>query len=96
MPGGPTGSVEVRASRLAERRRAHGLTQRELASRLGVTQNYIPALEGGSREPGPKLRVRLMEALDADFFDLFDVVLLGAAGAVVHLRPAAQRGSSGR
>ena len=34
--------VEVRATGLRAKRDAMGWTQRELAKRLGVTQNYIP------------------------------------------------------
>ena len=79
--------VRIRATRLAEWRRAQGLTQRELARRLAVSQNYIPALEGGSRDPGPTMRGRLMENLGVGFFELFDVVLVGVAGEELHLQP---------
>ncbi len=54
----------------------HQLTQRELARRLGVTQNYIPALEAGTRNPGPKLRQALMQLFDCDFEELFQVVMV--------------------
>ena len=54
----------------------HKLTQRELARRLSVTQNYIPALEAGTRNPGPKLRTALMELFSCDFGDLFEVVMV--------------------
>ena len=54
----------------------HHLTQRELARRLGVTQNYIPALEAGTRNPGPKLRQSLMQLFDCDFEELFQVVMV--------------------
>jgi transcriptional regulator with XRE-family HTH domain len=84
-PGGPV-QVRIRATRLAEWRRAQGLTQRELAHRLAVSQNYIPALEGGSRDPGPTMRGRLMENLGVGFFDLFEVVLIGVAGEEFHLQ----------
>ncbi|MGH7750834.1 MAG: helix-turn-helix transcriptional regulator [Candidatus Dormibacteria bacterium] len=57
-------------------RERHGLTQRELARRLGVTQNYIPALEAGTRNPGPKLRQSLMLLFQCDFEDLFQVVMV--------------------
>ncbi len=84
-PGGIR--IEVRASRLAELRQARGLTQRELARRLDVTQNYIPAVEAGTRQAGPRLRGPLMENLGVDFFDLFDVVLVADDGQEVQLRP---------
>ena len=69
-------NVEVRATGLRAMRDKHKLTQRELARRLGVTQNYIPALEAGTRNPGPKLRQTLMQLFDCDFETLFEVVLV--------------------
>ena len=69
-------NVEVRAVGLRTMRERHQLTQRELARRLGVTQNYIPALEAGTRNPGPKLRQALMQLFQCDFEDLFQVVMV--------------------
>lgn len=69
-------NVEVRAVGLRAMREKHQLTQRELARRLGVTQNYIPALEAGTRNPGPKLRQSLMQLFQCDFEDLFVVVMV--------------------
>ena len=69
-------NVEVRATGLRALRDKHGLTQRELARRLGVTHNYIPALEAGTRNPGPKLRQALMQLFQCDFEDLFQVVMI--------------------
>ena len=72
-------NVEVRAIGLRATRDKHHLTQRELACRLGVTQTYIPALEAGPRNPGPKLRQSLMQLFDCDFEDLFQVVTVNPA-----------------
>ena len=69
-------NVEVRATGLRTMRDRHRLTQRELARRLGVTQNYIPALEAGTRNPGPKLRQSMMALFQCDFEDLFQVVMV--------------------
>ena len=81
--------VRIRATRLAEWRRAQRLTQRELARRLDVSQNYIPAMEGASRDPGPEMRARLIAILGVGFFDLFEVILVGVADDELHLVPAA-------
>ncbi len=69
-------NVEVRATGLRTQREKQGWTQRELAKRLDVTQNYIPALEAGTRHPGPKLRQALMQLFQCDFEDLFQVVMI--------------------
>jgi transcriptional regulator with XRE-family HTH domain len=80
--------VEVRATGLKARRRDRGLTQRELAKLVGVTQNYIPAIENGGRHPGPELTERLMHALQASFEELFEVVLIEETGRESRLRRA--------
>jgi putative transcriptional regulator len=68
--------VEVRATRLKTEREKRGLTQRQLAKDVGVSQNYIPAIEGGARKAGPKLQQRLLKYFDCNFEDLFEVVLV--------------------
>jgi transcriptional regulator with XRE-family HTH domain len=69
-------NVEVRATGLREMREKRGLTQRELAHQLGISQNYIPALESGARRPGPKLRQALIKFFNVNFEDLFEVVMV--------------------
>ena len=69
-------NVEVRATGLRAMREKKGLTQRELAHNLGISQNYIPALESGARWPGPKLRQALIKFFNVNFEDLFEVVMV--------------------
>jgi putative transcriptional regulator len=69
-------NVEVRATHLREIRDKRGLTQRQLARDIGVSQNYIPALEAGSRRPGPDIRERLTKYFGCGFEDLFEIVLV--------------------
>jgi len=57
-------------------REKHKLTQRQLARDVGVSQNYIPAIEGGARKAGPGLQQRLVKYFGCRFEDLFDVVLV--------------------
>ena len=68
--------VEVRATGLKPMREKRGLTQRKLAHDLGISQNYIPAIEGGARQAGPKLQAQLVKYFGCDFGDLFEVVLV--------------------
>jgi DNA-binding XRE family transcriptional regulator len=68
--------VEVRATGLRSQRDKMGWTQRELAKKLEVTQNYIPAMELGNRNPSADLRQRMMKLFKCDFEDLFTVVMV--------------------
>ncbi len=68
--------VEVRATGLKQMREKRGLTQRQLARDLGVSQNYIPAIEAGSRKAGPDLMASMVKYFRCDFWDLFEVVLV--------------------
>jgi transcriptional regulator with XRE-family HTH domain len=54
------------ANELAERRTALGLSQRELAHRVGTTQSAIARLESGGRPPRIDTLLRISDALDCD------------------------------
>src|ERR687891_485247 len=54
------------AQTVAERRRARGLSQAELAELCGTTQSAIARLEGGGRPPRIDTLLRLANALDCD------------------------------
>lgn len=69
--------IEVRAVGLKSIRDKRGLTQRKLAHDLGISQNYIPAIESGARRAGPKLQEQLVKYFSCRFQDLFEVVLVG-------------------
>src|ERR1700674_2450741 len=71
-----TVKVEVRATALKAMREKRGLTQRQLAKDLGVSQNYIPAIEAGTRKAGPDLMGNMTRYFHCDFWDLFEVVLV--------------------
>ncbi|MDQ6883747.1 MAG: helix-turn-helix transcriptional regulator [Candidatus Dormibacteraeota bacterium] len=80
--------VEVRATGLKAMREKRGLTQRKLAHDLGISQNYIPAIEAGARRPGPKLQEQFVKYFGCSFRDLFEVVLVNTAtGEEQHLQP---------
>jgi DNA-binding XRE family transcriptional regulator len=68
--------IEVRAVGLKKMRETHGLTQRQLAHDLGISQNYIPAIESGARRPGPKLQEQFTKYFKCAFEDLFEIVLV--------------------
>jgi predicted transcriptional regulator len=59
--------AEVRAHRLAEIRRAHGLDQSDLADRLGVSQSRISRIERGDLDRSEISTVRgYVEALGGE------------------------------
>lgn len=84
--------VEVRATGLKSLREKRGLTQRQLAHDLGISQNYIPAIEGGARRAGPKLQEQMVKYFGCRFEDLFQVVLVdGETGREQVLQPSEKR-----
>ena len=54
------------ASTIIERRLAKGLSQRQLASRIGTKQPVISRLESGDSKPTLSLLKRVADALDAE------------------------------
>jgi len=54
------------AARVAEQRRARGLSQRELAELCATTQSAIARLERGVRPPRLDTLLRIAEALDCE------------------------------
>ncbi|HVS05770.1 MAG TPA: helix-turn-helix transcriptional regulator [Candidatus Dormibacteraeota bacterium] len=84
--------VEVRAVGLKTMREKKGLTQRKLAHDLGISQNYIPAIEAGTRRAGPKLQEQLVKYFACRFEDLFQLVLVdGETGREQVLEPKEKR-----
>ena len=54
------------ADRVAERRVAMGMSQRDLAERCGTTQSAIARLERGGRPPRIDTLLRIADALNCD------------------------------
>jgi len=54
------------AKQVAEQRKAHGLSQQELAALTGTTQSAIARLESGGRPPRIDTLLRIGEALDCE------------------------------
>ncbi len=54
------------AERVAERRRAWGISQRELAGLCGTTQSAIARVERGARPPRIDTLARIAAALDCE------------------------------
>jgi transcriptional regulator with XRE-family HTH domain len=54
------------ATSVAEQRKAHGLSQQQLAELTGTTQSAIARLESGGRPPRMDTLLRIAEALDCE------------------------------
>jgi DNA-binding XRE family transcriptional regulator len=61
--------IEVRDVGLKAMREKHGLTQRKLAHDLGISQNYVPAIEAGARRAGPQLQEQPVKFFGCRFED---------------------------
>ena len=59
------------ANRLKEARARHGLTQGELAARVGVSRKTINTVENGVFVPSTALALTLAEVLETRVEDLF-------------------------
>lgn len=63
--------AEALANRLKEKRGALGLTQAELAERVGVTRKTVNTVENGVFVPSTLLALKLARALDEPVEALF-------------------------
>jgi putative transcriptional regulator len=63
--------AERLANRLKERRGALGLTQAELAQRVGVTRKTVNTVENGVFTPSTTLAIKLSQALGLTVEELF-------------------------
>ena len=66
--------AERLANSLKERRAELGLTQAELADRVGVTRKTVNTVENGVFVPSTILALKLAKALDRTVEDLFSVI----------------------
>lgn len=58
------------ALRIRAFRKLKGLTQQQLAVRLGVSVAVLGSLERGTRKPEPKLLMRIAETLGVSYEEL--------------------------
>jgi len=63
--------TERLANRLKDRRTELGLTQAELAERVGVTRKTVNTVENGVFTPSALLAIKLSEALELSVEELF-------------------------
>ncbi len=63
MPNGAATNGSAKPGRLAQRRKAVGLTQGQLAALLGVARTTVVRWERGQNQPAPWLRPKLAKAL---------------------------------
>ncbi len=73
---------------LKEQRQAHGLTQRDLAARIGVKASHVAYLETGQRKPSLALVGRIADTLRLDKQRLFILAHPEARAMMPAARPA--------
>jgi tetratricopeptide (TPR) repeat protein/transcriptional regulator with XRE-family HTH domain len=79
----------ARRRRLAERRKAVGLTQEQLAEQLGVERTTVVRWERGQTQPLPWLRPKLAQALGVSADRVEELLAAGSAPASPEGRAAA-------
>jgi transcriptional regulator with XRE-family HTH domain len=70
VPQDPDRVVRSLGARVAERRRALGMTQEELAERLAVSVKYLQRVEGGKENLTLRSLVTLANGLQLDIAEL--------------------------
>ena len=63
---------------IRERRREMGLTQKDLADDIGVSDGYIARIEIGGRSPGSKTLIKISEVLQIPLSDIFSLSIVDA------------------
>jgi tetratricopeptide (TPR) repeat protein/transcriptional regulator with XRE-family HTH domain len=103
MLDGAATNGAARRGRLAQRRKAVGLTQEQLAERLGVERSTVVRWERGQTQPQPWLRPRLAKVLGLSADRIEELLAVGGALASAASRevvprqlPAAVAGFTGR
>ena len=102
MPDDAVTNGAAKRRRLAQRRKAVGLTQEQLAEELGVERTTVVRWERGTTEPLPWLRPKLARVLKVSADRLGELLAAGptaqdvAAPAVPRQLPAAVAGFTGR
>ena len=71
---------------LAELRRARGMSQRQVASELGISQALLSHYENGAREPGLSFVSRV-----CDYYGVTADYMLGRSESPTRLEPAMAR-----
>jgi tetratricopeptide (TPR) repeat protein/transcriptional regulator with XRE-family HTH domain len=89
MPDGAADNGAAKRRRLAQRRKAMGLTQEQLAERLGVERTTVVRWERGQTEPQPWVRPRLARALQASADRIEELLAADGAPASAPRRVAA-------
>jgi tetratricopeptide (TPR) repeat protein/transcriptional regulator with XRE-family HTH domain len=81
MPDGTGTTGAARRRDLAQRRKAVGLTQEQLAELLGVERTTVVRWEGGQTEPAPSQRSRLAQALGVSADRIEELLTVGEPAA---------------
>lgn len=68
----------IDVKRLRHHREAHGLTQTELAKRIGITQTHYSRIEKGLRGASQETLEAILQVLDISISDIWDASGIGS------------------
>lgn len=63
--------IRVKEENLIKKRIISGYTQRDLATKVGISNVYLSQIERGDRNPGPRVAKQIADALTVDHGELF-------------------------
>lgn len=72
---------------LYDARKKAGLTQEQIAERVGIDRTYFNAIENGRRRPALDIAIRIAQLLGVEVTDIFlpsDVTLGNSIGGELH------------
>lgn len=73
-------SATVKLDRLTEIMYRKGLTRRGLARAAGIGEVTAQQICNGQRNPSPPVAKKIVDALDVDFDDIFEIVTTTKTG----------------
>lgn len=63
---------ELIGKRIQELRKAHGLSQEQVAEKADISPNYLSRIECGKENPTLDMLIKLADALGVEMWEIFD------------------------
>ncbi len=66
----PDKSLLKTATRIRAARKSKGLTQAQVAVKVGISMNYYSMIERGEKDPGTSITIKIIDALGVTAADI--------------------------